>query len=250
MRNARPLLLALALCTVPLTVAPAAAAPCAGFIDVDDSKPNHVPFCGNVAWMKNRQVTLGCALSNSYCPDDTVIRIQMAAFMNRLGNALTPRNLTANNSGSTLNLDTPNQLCAVSSALAPAEADFVRTAHGVAVIAAGCSSTCPSFAPDADAPQDAGDLEYAIGIVESNDNGVNWSPISPLIAVSAGASVIKTASVFLPPRELSPGAPRQWAIRVSRLAGSSATTDIGSWACAMQVRVENRITTSPPFDRD
>ena len=85
-------------------------------------------------------------------------------------------------------------------------------------------------------------------IVESVDNGANWSPVSPLTAVSVGPSVIKTATVFLPPRDLSPAGPRQWGIRVARLAGSAATLDISSWACQLQVRLENRVTTSAPFD--
>jgi hypothetical protein len=249
MSRLAPLLFAaFVLCAFPPFAAPVSAAPCAGFIDVDDANPGQAPFCGNVAWMKNRLVTTGCATANSYCPNDNVIRLSMAAFMNRLGNALTPRNLTANNSGSGLNLEIPTQLCTVSSLLAPAEADFVRTAHGVGVITAGCSSACPAFAPDGGAPHDAGDLDYTVGIVESQDNGVTWAPVSPLIAVSVAASTIKTATVFLPPRALSPAAPRQWALRIGRLAGSAATTDIGSWACQMQVRIENRVTSSAPFD--
>ena len=63
-----------------------AAAPCAGFIDVDTSSG----FCQNVEWIKNRKVTLGCSIPQSYCPDEAVSRLQMAAFMNRLGTALTP----------------------------------------------------------------------------------------------------------------------------------------------------------------
>lgn len=243
--------MALALCAGPASVAPVAAAPCADFIDVDDGNVAQALFCGNVAWMKNRHVTLGCSLPNSYCPNDNVIRLSMAAFLNRLGNALTPRNLTANNSGPSLNIDAPNELCAVNSLLAPSEADFVRTAHGVGVITAGCSTTCVT-APDvnaADGPvADAGDLEYTIGIVESVDNGTTWSPVSPLTAVSVGPSVIKTATVFLPPRSISPLEPRRWGIRIARLAGSTSTVDITSWACQMQVRIENRVTTSAPFD--
>jgi hypothetical protein len=57
------------------------AAPCAGFTDLDDSSE----FCVNVTWMKNRGVTLGCTLTQ-YCPNADVTRLQMAAFMNRLGN--------------------------------------------------------------------------------------------------------------------------------------------------------------------
>ena len=44
-------------------------------------------FCPNVEWIRNRAVTLGCT-SALYCPVDSVTRLQMAAFMNRLGTAL------------------------------------------------------------------------------------------------------------------------------------------------------------------
>ena len=66
-----------------LIAAPANAAPCAGFIDVDDAST----FCANVTWIKNRGITLGCT-ANQYCPDAPVTRLQMAAFMNRLGNVV------------------------------------------------------------------------------------------------------------------------------------------------------------------
>ena len=63
------------------------AAPCAGFTDVLDTDL----FCPNVQWLKNRSITLGCTSSTLYCPTDTVTRLSMAAFMNRLGTALTPQ---------------------------------------------------------------------------------------------------------------------------------------------------------------
>lgn len=59
----------------------AVAAPCAGFTDVDDSSS----FCTSVAWMKNRGITLGCTSATLYCPNDYVTRLQMAAFLYRLG---------------------------------------------------------------------------------------------------------------------------------------------------------------------
>jgi hypothetical protein len=62
------------------------ALPCAGFTDVDDTSP----FCGNVTWLKNRSITLGCTSTTLYCPNDFVSRLQMAAFMNRLGDSLFP----------------------------------------------------------------------------------------------------------------------------------------------------------------
>ena len=51
MRAFRIVLAALALVAFPLT---SKAAPCAGFLDVDDASP----FCLNVTWMKNRAITL------------------------------------------------------------------------------------------------------------------------------------------------------------------------------------------------
>ena len=64
----------------------AQALPCAGFTDVEDTSP----FCGNVTWLKNRSITLGCTSATLYCPNDFVSRLQMAAFMNRLGDSLFP----------------------------------------------------------------------------------------------------------------------------------------------------------------
>ena len=59
---------------------PVLGAPCAGFTDVDDGSS----FCVNVAWIKNRGITLGCT-ETTYCPQDYVTRLQMAAFLYRLG---------------------------------------------------------------------------------------------------------------------------------------------------------------------
>ena len=68
-------------------VGAASAAPCAGFTDVDDTSP----FCGNVTFLRNRGVTLGCNTAGTlYCPGDPVSRLAMAAFMNRLADALFP----------------------------------------------------------------------------------------------------------------------------------------------------------------
>ena len=74
-----------------LTTGAVEAATCAGFTDLTDTNT----FCPNVDWLKNRKVTLGCGNGTTYCPNDYVTRLQMAAFMNRLGVALTPFVLTA-----------------------------------------------------------------------------------------------------------------------------------------------------------
>jgi hypothetical protein len=59
----------------------ALAAPCAGFVDVDSTSG----FCSSVAWVKSRGITVGCTDASHYCPNDPVTRLQMAAFMYRLG---------------------------------------------------------------------------------------------------------------------------------------------------------------------
>ncbi|MDH5286404.1 MAG: hypothetical protein OEX23_07180 [Betaproteobacteria bacterium] len=89
----RKLLVVFALVLLP--VAPAHAQFCPGvapwvFADVSSSHA----FCTYVTWMAQNNVTLGCRIidpnTREYCPDDYVTRLQMAAFMNRLGNALFP----------------------------------------------------------------------------------------------------------------------------------------------------------------
>ena len=83
-------LLALALASVE-----AAAQFCPGlspwvFTDV----PSNHPFCTDITWMAQRGVTLGCVTLNAtqrlYCPEQSVRRDQMAAFMHRLGDAVQP----------------------------------------------------------------------------------------------------------------------------------------------------------------
>jgi hypothetical protein len=46
-------------------------------------------FCTNAEWLKNRGISLGCG-GTDYCPNDFVLRSQMALFMNRLGVTLSP----------------------------------------------------------------------------------------------------------------------------------------------------------------
>ena len=63
---------------------PARAQICTPFNDV----PAASGFCGNIQWMYNRGITLGCTAPPGqtwYCPADFVRRDQMAAFMYRLG---------------------------------------------------------------------------------------------------------------------------------------------------------------------
>ena len=66
--------------TFSLISASAGAQNCDGFVDVLASSP----FCPDVTWLKTYGVTKGCDATH-YCPTDNVSRLQMAAFMHRLG---------------------------------------------------------------------------------------------------------------------------------------------------------------------
>ncbi len=58
------------------------AANCAGFTDVATSNQ----FCAAVTYIKDHGITLGCT-GTTFCPDDYVTRLQMAAFLQRAGQA-------------------------------------------------------------------------------------------------------------------------------------------------------------------
>jgi hypothetical protein len=106
---------------LPLLSLPSLAdAQCVGFTDVA-GVPFSNPTCQNVAWMKNRAITLGCT-PTLYCPFDNVNRLQMAAFMNRVGNVLSPDVQSVEETGGTLNLGTTSVICQTPNlpALAPA----------------------------------------------------------------------------------------------------------------------------------
>jgi hypothetical protein len=59
---------------------------CQGFQDVQQSD---ALVCPAVEWVKNRSITAGCDATH-YCPGNPVTRAQMAIFLQRAGNALTP----------------------------------------------------------------------------------------------------------------------------------------------------------------
>ena len=89
-----------------LSAAVDAEAQCAGFTDVSSGDQ----LCNSVLWLKNRQITLGCT-ATTYCPLDPVGRLQMAAFMNRLGDLIPPRVQSIEASGGMLDLTTESILC-------------------------------------------------------------------------------------------------------------------------------------------
>ena len=208
--------------------APSLAAPCAGFTDVDDSSA----FCPNVEWLKNRGVTLGCTSTTLYCPTDAVQRDAMAAFLDRLGNALVPVDRVEDGVSAPLNIDANPVICPTT---AYTVAGAPRLAHGEAVFVAFSSASKSDFRCDSSSHRRTGNvMEPGFSRPRRNERTrdclVDWRPA--------------------PPRDLAVGTTYLYALRISRAAGSSTTGDPGAWQCKLFVRLENRNSASSPFDED
>ena len=156
-RLAEACFLVLALTGAP----PADAQACAGFTDVSG-------FCQEITWLKNRQITLGCN-ATEYCPDDAVSRLSMAAFMNRLGNVVTPVVLSVEDSGGTLDPTTTHYVCQTD--VLPAR-DYIRIGTGTGGL---------SF-------EVTGLKHVSFQIVFSTNGGTTWNPIRRVTMFSCDAA--------------------------------------------------------------
>ena len=221
----KSLLLASALALL-LPTGEALAAPCAGFTDVQDTDF----FCPSVEWLKNRGITLGCTAS-AYCPNDPVIRAQMALFMDRLGTALTPSFAVIEGSGAPTVVDLDVETFSCVSAVYTIT-DFPRTAvirahfSGLFAGAAaygmtmryntdGNGATFPNFVN--------GNFEFA------GATGATWGAAS--------------TSAVLP---LAVGSTYRFAIRTIRYG--AGTFDLADFRCHLLVEIQNRRGASSPFD--
>ena len=203
-------------------VAPcAAAAPCAGFVDVDDASP----FCPNVEWLKNRKVTLGCT-ATQYCPTDPVTRLQMAAFMNRLGSALTGEVLRVELAPGAIDLDLAPVVCQT----APfAVSDYPRRA----ALDATLSASAPT------------PIAVGASVVVSTDGGANWQPVAAVesrahLPAALWGQVSDIASL-----DLAVGQSVRFGMRVVRVGAGSA--DLSDSRCALRGVITSRDGSVSPF---
>ena len=221
----RPALLALLAASTLALGAPAVlAAPCAGFVDVDDASP----FCPNVEWLKNRAVTLGCTVPASYCPNDPVIRLSMAAFMNRLGIAMTPAIVYADGTGGTLDIDVAPTLCP----MALGVASYPRAVQLVAVVSAQALAAATAL---------------DVVLVQSTNGGASWSALHLIPSSVAGSDTWLNAQVVKGEIPLDAGVAYQLGVRVSRSAGGSVG-DPAVYVCQIKGVIASRTGTTSPFD--
>ena len=198
------------------------AAPCAGFTDVDDASV----FCPNVHWLRNRQVTLGCTSTTLYCPSFFVSRLSMAAFMNRLGRALTPTVLYHEASGASLDLDAAVVVC--STPAFPQEA-YPRSVKATALLSGRFEASGI----------------VALRLVASNDNGATWTPLGTHASSAGGASRWVHVTATFSNADVPPATTYRFGVRAERTG--PGTGDLGAWNCQLEAVAASRTGSSAPF---
>ncbi len=228
MHKTRKWALAMTMAVATMAAAPGAlAAPCAGFIDVDDTSA----FCPNVDWLKNRAITLGCGLpgANTYCPNDPVIRLAMAAFMNRLGTALTPVQLRVDLAPGAIDLDTSPVVCQTGD-LVVAATSFPRRAY-----------VDLSFNGNA-----TGDVGLAADLVVSLDGGANWTNLNTVVNRGSVPANQWGGLSDIGFSDLNVGQTARWGVRMSR-GGIAGSTDLADSRCQLRALVYSRNGSASPF---
>jgi hypothetical protein len=205
-----------------LVASQAVAAPCAGFTDVDSTST----FCPNVEWLKNRKVTLGCTSATLYCPSDPVSRLQMAAFMNRLGTALTPVVVRIEAASGALNLDLAPVVCQTGDTLV---ADYPRRALVDAQLSASA----------------AAGVDIGMRAVMSTNAGASWAPLSTVQSLAfvpasqwGQASDVGTA-------DLAVGQSVRFGVQATR-AGAGGT-NLSDSRCMLRTVTVSRDGAASPF---
>jgi hypothetical protein len=199
----------------------AAAAPCAGFTDVDTSSA----FCPNVEWLKNRKVTLGCTVTE-YCPTDPVSRLQMAAFMNRLGTALTPVVLQVDAVPGALDLDLSPVVCQTATQNL---VDFPRRAFLDATFS-GVAGT---------------GVTVAMRVVWSADGGGTWQNVTPAQGITFVPAAQWSAASDLGALDLAVGGTARFGVQVTR--NSAGSTDLTGSRCVLRASIGSRDGSSSPY---
>ncbi len=197
---------------------------CAGFVDV----PASDSFCPNVEWLKNRAITLGCTDTSHYCPAGTVSRLAMAAFMNRLGTALTPASVYQDASPGAITITTAGTEHCVTAAFPVT--GYPRTA----VLNGTFAVTAP------------GAVTFRAITVYSTNGGASWTPTGVNFARATSGAGEWSSSASVGTVSLAVGQTYLFAVRVANETGSTLLTDS---RCQLQALVGNRNGTSTPFDQ-
>jgi hypothetical protein len=207
--------------TTTHTVIAVAGQHCSGFDDVDAGSA----FCQNVEWMRNRGVSLGCS-AFAFCPSDQVSRLSMAAFMSRLGRALSPDVLsTSEHYVNPLHVGNAQPICQLPSI---AVADYPRRVYVDAVVSG-------STLTDADLGLEVLYEQFPLAVV---------GPMSRGFVRGGHFSTLRAAHTI----DVPAGAGPWFAVRITRFAGSPDF--VNDAKCFVRVMLFNRNETFSPFDRE
>jgi hypothetical protein len=203
---------------------------CSGFGDV----PSTSPFCPNVEWLKNRAVTLGCTSTSVYCPADPVTRLSMAAFMNRLGVALTPVKalVEATPGALTVPTDPPVPRPCISPEFPPAP--YPRTALVQGVLSGLADGAAVSF---------------RVALSYSVDGGATWrvTPTQSATRSYAGPGQWASGSPVTA-FPMQPGQSYRFAMSVRRDNLVASTGNFTQSSCQLLTTVLNANGMLSPFD--
>lgn len=216
----------------------ASAQACAGFTDVSASSQ----FCPNVEWLRNRQITLGCTSTTLYCPDQFVTRLAMAAFMNRLGAALSPQILrrAASLGGSSIPGESPEPV------LIACVTDTTTAAYPRAVL---LNASFTGLA-------DGNAVAYRVFWLVSDDGGATYLPIddgippAPIASPRASSAANQWSGVALTYAGdyLDPNVPFKFALGIRRdnvLVGT--TGNFAQARCQLTATLMNANGTTSPY---
>ena len=199
---------------------PATIATCSGFADIAASNP----FCSNVAWLRNRSITLGCT-TTTYCPSDAVQRLTMAAFLARLGAVFSMPPLQGQDSSGPLDLQASAIVCVTP--------DHATQSHpGRVELDAIFNATAQ------------GTIGIDVKLLASVDGGANWEAIgaAAMQTIHAGRWVNVRA---IASRDLEVGDTTRFAIGITRYSG---TANPGDSRCVLRGRLWNRNGTGEIYD--
>ena len=233
----RKLLLAAGLFATMMAATSAQAAPCAGFTDVDSASP----FCPNVEWLKNRRHH-GCTSTTLYCPTDPVSRLAMAAFMQRLGDALLPAVLF-NNSINNPDIDTAALPGLTAGALLCATSDLpAATYPRRAVVDINTSGRAQ-----------IGVQGVRQRLAVSTDAGANWALVASsswnkVSNIAVGTYYSMTSNYVY---DIAAGQATRYGILLDRYDSSVvAGIDFTDHDCNIRRQIFSRTGAASPFDED
>ncbi len=208
------------------TIAPVAGTACAGFTDVDATHA----LCASVEWLKNRNVTLGCG-GSLYCPAQPVLRLSMAAFMDRLADTpISGHTFTEANAGSHFAPLFPFGAPVICTTANLGANNYPRTALIESVLVANAGGIGGSSFHE---------LVYSI------DGGTSWNslgmPLPYSVANGHWTNTRNSASVNVAANQSV-----QFGIRLSGLSQYQMTLD--DTRCRIGVRFTSGSSNYSPFD--